>query len=202
MINLVNNAIKFTATEGYVKVTASENESVDGRIVMRVTVEDNGVGISREFLPHVFDTFARQHKENSTSYQGSGLGLSIAKNFARMMQGDITVESTEGNGTVFTVWVRLEKAPEKVAANVAPKEEETIDFTGKKVLLVEDHPLNTVVAERLLKKRGFAVVHAGDGVEAVELFDRSEVREYDAILMDIRMPRMDGIEATTRYPRA
>lgn len=198
MINLINNAIKFTATEGYVKVTASENESVDGRIVMRVTVEDNGVGISREFLPHVFDTFARQHKENSTSYQGSGLGLSIAKNFARMMQGDITVESTEGNGTVFTVWVRLEKAPEEVAANVAPKEEETIDFTGKKVLLVEDHPLNTVVAERLLKKRGFAVVHAEDGVEAVELFDRSEVHEYDAILMDIRMPRMDGIEATTR----
>ena len=198
MINLINNAIKFTATEGYVKVTASENESVDGRIVMRVTVEDNGVGISREFLPHVFDTFARQHKENSTSYQGSGLGLSIAKNFARMMQGDITVESTEGNGTVFTVWVRLAKAPEEPAAKVVPEEEEAIDFTGKKVLLVEDHPLNTVVAERLLKKRGFAVVHAEDGVAAVELFDKSEVHEYDAILMDIRMPRMDGIEATTR----
>lgn len=198
MINLINNAIKFTPAGGYVKVTVWEEEERNGRAGIKVIVEDNGIGISREFLPKVFGIFTQQYAGNTTAYQGSGLGMSIARNFARMMDGDITVTSVEGEGSAFTVRVTLDiekvKQPEQLAAN----EKREMNFTGKKVLLVEDHPLNTLVAEQLLSKKGFEVTHAKNGEEALGIFSESSAWEYDAILMDIRMPIMDGIEATKR----
>lgn len=199
LINLINNAIKFTSVGGYVRVTADEWEEEDGKAGLRVEVEDNGIGISKEFLPEVFGTFKQQHAEDTTVYKGSGLGLSIAQNFARMMDGDITVRSEEGVGTTFVVTVKLDF--DRTAATRAEEKEETScerDFTGKKVLLVEDHPLNTIVAKSLLAKRGFEVVHAQNGEEAVRCFVESGKREYDVILMDIRMPVMDGIEASMK----
>lgn len=198
MINLINNAIKFTSEDGFVKVSVTESEVEDGRAAIDVTVEDNGIGISEEFLPEVFGTFTQQHAGNTTTYKGSGLGLSIARNFARMMDGDITVTSKEGVGTKFYVRVLLETDHEQ--PGVEELEDKSMErmFDGKKVLLVEDHPLNTIVAKSLLEKRGFTVVHAENGEEALRCFKESEAYTFDAILMDIRMPVMDGIEATKR----
>lgn len=198
MINLINNAIKFTDEHGYVRVCVSESRDAEGRAAMDVSVEDNGIGISEEFLPQVFGTFTQQYADNTTAYKGSGLGLSIARNFARMMDGDITVTSKEGVGTKFLVHVVLD-----MDENLSD-EEEDVDtseermFDGKVVLLVEDHPLNTIVAKNLLDKRGFTVVHAESGEEALGFFEESSEWEFDVVLMDIRMPGMDGIEATKR----
>ncbi len=198
MINLINNAIKFTAEKGFVRVRVIESEMPDGRVGMNVTVEDNGIGISEKFLPEVFGTFTQQHAENTTAYQGSGLGLSIARSFARMMDGDITVVSKEGLGTKFTVHVVLDMNHEKTVIEEDKEEARVRMFDGKRVLLAEDHPLNIIVAESLLAKRGFEVVHAENGEEALRCFTESEEYFFDAILMDIRMPVMDGIEATVR----
>lgn len=197
MINLISNAIKFSAENGIVKVAVTEVEE-DRRAAIDVTVEDNGIGISEEFLPEVFGIFTQEHSESTTAYKGSGLGLSIARNFARMMDGDITVESKEGVGTKFTVHVLLDTDREQPSIEGQEDKSEERMFDGKKILLVEDHPLNTIVAKSLLTKRGFEVVHAENGEEALRYFAESQEDTYDAILMDIRMPVMDGIEATVR----
>lgn len=198
MINLINNAIKFTPEEGYVRVRVMEKEGEKERASIRVSVEDNGIGISEEFLPEVFGTFTQQYDGSTTAYKGSGLGLSIAKNFARMMDGDITVESKEGIGTTFTVEVMLDIDKEKAPVDDSQERETRRDFSGRKVLLVEDHPLNMIVAKNLLTKRGFEVTHAENGEEALGYFKESAEGTFDIILMDIRMPVMDGIEATTK----
>lgn len=198
MINLINNAIKFTSENGYVKVTVVEKAAGDGRASMQVTVEDNGIGISEEFLPQVFGTFTQQYDGSTTAYKGSGLGLSIARNFARMMDGDITVESKEGVGTIFVASVMLDVDTKETLAAVSEEKGAERDFSGKKVLLVEDHPLNMIVAKGLLTKQGFEVTHAENGAEALSCFAEHEQGTFDAILMDIRMPVMDGIEATVQ----
>lgn len=199
LINLINNAIKFTPKDGSVTVRTRQVEVVNRRVRLQMQVADTGIGISSEFLPKVFQVFTQEHDASNSSYGGSGLGLSIAKNFARMMGGDITVESKEGEGTTFTVEVWLDMA---VGHSTEKKAElpvnETDFFCGKRILLVEDHPLNTIVSKRLLEKQKMDVVHAENGKEALELFAESEAGAFDAILMDIRMPVMDGIEATKK----
>ena len=198
MINLINNAIKFTPAGGYVKVSVRETEELRNRAQILMDVEDNGIGISAEFMPELFGIFTQEHAGNTTAYKGSGLGLSIARNFARMMDGDITVESVEGQGSIFHVKVMLDIDRGSEPMEELPEENRVLDFTGKKVLLAEDHPLNTLVAKQLLAKKGFTVVHAENGEEALRAFMKSEEEEYDAVLMDIRMPIMDGIEATKK----
>ena len=199
LINLINNAIKFTPAGGTVTVRAKQLETVNRRARLQMEVEDTGIGISKEFLPKVFQVFAQEHDAATSSYGGSGLGLSIAKNFARMMGGDITVCSEEGVGTTFTVeiWLDLTVEPSQKEDIELPMDK-TNFFLGKKILLVEDHPLNTMVAKRLLEKQKMEVVHADDGKKALDLFRESEERTFDAILMDVRMPVMDGITATKK----
>lgn len=199
LINLINNAIKFTPKGGTVTVRSKQVETVNRRVRLRMQVEDTGIGMSKEFLPKVFQAFAQEHDATTSSYGGSGLGLSIAKNFARMMGGDITVESEEGVGTIFTVEVWVDMAAEQNEDGAEEMAMDVVDFfLGKRILLVEDHPLNTVVARRLLEKQKMEVVHAENGQEALDFFVTSEVGAYDAILMDVRMPVMDGIEATQK----
>lgn len=197
-INLINNAIKFTAAGGRVCVTVHEQIISDSRVRLQVLVADNGIGISKEFLPEVFGMFTQEHAGSTTTYKGSGLGLSIAQSFARMMNGEITVESAEGVGTTFTVTVELEIDREHAEIEFKKEDARECDFTGRRVLLVEDHPLNTIVAQSLLTKRGLKVEHAQNGEEAVALFEKSREGSFDVILMDIRMPVMDGIEATKK----
>lgn len=198
LINLINNAMKFTSSGGTVKVSVSEEESVKGKVRLKVKVSDTGIGISKEFIPKLFEAFVQEHDGRTSVYGGSGLGLSIAKSYANLMGGDISVESELGKGTTFTVEVWLDMVEEaKRALNKAAKamEIDELTFVGKRILLAEDHPLNTMVATRLLEKKGMIVVHAENGKKAVEMIEASEEFTYDAILMDIRMPVMDGIEA-------
>lgn len=199
LINLINNAIKFTPKGGTVKVYISQLEAVQNRARLQAKVSDTGIGISKEFLPKVFQAFSQEHNAATSSYGGSGLGLSIAKSFARMMGGDIIVESREGHGTTFTVEVWLDVAAEMDdVKQVEQVENENGFLAGKHILLVEDHPLNTIVARRILEKQKMDVVSAENGQVALKLFEESERGTFDAILMDVRMPVMDGITATQK----
>lgn len=197
-VNLINNAMKFTPSGGTVKVTVSEPEKLSGRVRLRTQVSDTGIGISEEFLPKLFEAFMQEHDGRTSTYGGSGLGLSIAKSYANLMDGDITVKSELGEGTTFLVEVWLDMVEE--AKRALKKEKKVVEinescFVGKRILLAEDHPLNTMVATRLLEKKGMIVAHAENGEKAVEMLAASDEFEYAAILMDIRMPVMDGIEA-------
>ena len=175
------------------KRRAAKSDSRPNRMRPAGTVvSDNGIGIAKDFLPKVFEIFTQEHEENTRVYGGSGLGLSIARNYARMMDGDITVESAEGKGTVFTVTAKLDFDRRKKARK---ERTENISFEGKRILLVEDHPLNVIVAKGLLEKKQFEVVTAENGKKAVELVTDAPEYYFDAILMDIRMPVLDGIEA-------
>lgn len=199
LINLINNAIKFTPKGGTVTVRTKQIETVNRRAMLQMQVEDTGIGISKDFLPKVFQVFAQEHDATTSSYGGSGLGLSIAKNFARMMGGDIIVESEEGVGTIFTVEVWLDLAESSSEEKIVELPmDNTNFFQGKHILLVEDHPLNTVVAKRLLEKQQMEVIHAENGQIALDLFRESEENAFDAILMDVRMPVMDGITAAQK----
>lgn len=199
LINLINNAIKFTPKGGNVIVRTRQMEIRNQRAKLQMQVEDTGIGISKEFLPKIFQVFAQEHDAATSSYGGSGLGLSIAKKFVGMMDGDIYVESTEGVGTIFTVEVWLDLVvDQKEEGTEEVSTEQTDFFDGKRILLVEDHPLNTMVAKHLLEKKKFEVVHAEDGQKALSLFAESGEGFFDAILMDIRMPIMDGITATKK----
>ena len=200
LANLLSNAIKFTPAGGIVCLQCKTVESGDDYAVLEFSVEDNGIGISPEFIPKLFDAFTQESDGVSMQLGGSGLGLSISRKYARMMGGDIVVESTHGKGSLFTATVRVGMAQsdgEKryVSSDKVPQD---FDFSGKRVLLCEDHPLNTMVATRLLENRSMTVVHAENGVEGMKKFSDSPENFFNAVLMDIRMPEMDGLEATRR----
>ena len=197
-INLIANAVKFTPAGGQVVFAAQPERVRDGKAWVRFTVSDTGIGISRDFQERMFQPFEQAHTGPTSSYGGTGLGLAICKNLVRLMGGRITVSSAEGAGSVFTVRLPLglcareEEAP---AVPPPPKPAAPADLTGRRCLLAEDHPLNVEVARRLLAARGMAVDTAANGREAVDLFARSPVGQYDIVLLDIRMPVMDGLSA-------
>lgn len=197
LINLLNNAIKFTKAGGIVKMSVRQIGAEKGKAMVEFVVVDTGIGMSPGFLPKLFDSFTQEHDHTTTRYGGSGLGLSIARNLARLMGGDITVESKLGEGTSFTVLLKLGVSDQNacLAESMQKKQDQVFDFTGKTILLFEDHPLNTMVAVKLLENKGFQVVHAENGKIGVDKFAESPVGTFDAILMDIRMPVMDGLQA-------
>lgn len=198
IINLLNNAVKFTPAGGTVTFTAEILCREKGREKLRWTVEDTGVGIRPENLELIFQPFEQEHEGPTTSYVGAGLGLPIARKLARMMDGDLTVESTVGMGTRFIAEIWLDLAENCGETPRAKEKTERRDFSGKRLLLVEDHPMNVLVERRLLSSRGFRVDTAENGKEGVEQFQRAGEGYYDVVLMDIRMPMMDGLEAASR----
>ncbi|VYU72706.1 Sensory/regulatory protein RpfC [Eubacterium limosum] len=199
LINLLSNAIKFTKSGGKVTLSLKCHYETADQCVLRFIIEDTGIGISPEFIPSLFEPFSQEHTSSTSSYGGTGLGLAISKNLAMLMGGDIAVESTLGIGTTFSVDVRLTPAEEPLST--ATKQEEIresnsgIDFSGKRILLVEDHELNIMVATHLLERKDAMVDVAVNGKLGLEKFSSSPVGYYDAILMDIRMPVMDGLTA-------
>jgi CheY-like chemotaxis protein len=155
-------------------------------------VQDNGIGISPEFLPRIYEPFVQEENTGAQS-AGTGLGLSIVKNLVDMMNGTIEVESVKNEGTKFTVHFHFavaEKEPEE-----KKEVNDTVDLTGRHVLLCEDNQLNREIAMELLKRKGMLVDTAENGEEGLEKFIQSEDGYYDVILMDIRMPVMNGLEA-------
>ena len=197
LVNILGNAVKFTPAGGKVWFTAEERSLSSSDYAHFVfKVRDNGIGISKEFQPHIFEAFAREEQPVGTSIGGTGLGLSIVKNLVNIMDGTIHLESEKGKGTEFVVSLHLKVDNEKkTAVPGASDDHEKLDVAGKSVLLVEDNELNREIAYEILSGAGFVVDTACDGQEAVEKVLGAPAGTYDIVLMDIQMPRMNGYEA-------
>lgn len=196
--NLLSNAVKFTPEGGRIEFRAERLSATEELEWVRFIVKDTGVGIKPEFIEHVFDAFEQDAEQNAKlQNQGTGLGLSIAKQLVELMQGKISVQSTLGEGSEFIVDLPLKRAemPELVSLKGEQRKSDAV-LRGKKVLLVEDNKINIIVAKRLLEAKGMLVVTAENGKLALEKFLASAEGEYTLILMDIRMPVMDGLMAT------
>ena len=203
LINLVANAIKFTPPGGSVRLSVRQEPSRGAVPWMRFTVTDTGIGISPEFQRRMFRPFEQADTGTTSAYGGTGLGLAISKNLVELMGGRITAESAPGKGSRFTVRVPLplpEPPAPDAAVHLLPPSS-LPDLAGRRCLLAEDHPLNAEIARRLLEARGMAVDTAANGREALDAFSRSPTGFYDLVLMDIRMPVMDGLAAARAIRR-
>lgn len=202
LINIISNGIKFTPAGGSVNFSITQKELRNNQGLLEFVIKDDGIGISPNFINHLFEPFTQEHTGSTSLYGGTGLGLAISKNFITLMGGTINVESKPGFGTTFTILLKLTVAKEDENSssttnkNFAAISTREFDFTGKRVLLVEDHILNIEVAKKLLISRNLDVDVAENGVLALDIIEKASPNYYDAILMDIRMPVMDGISAT------
>lgn len=198
MSNILSNALKYTPSGGTIKYSVEEKKcEKKGYVILESVVEDTGIGMSKEFVEHIFEQFSREKNSTESGVQGTGLGMSIVKQLVTLMQGDIKVESELGKGTKITFVIRLKKANKKDAIREEKKElMEDYDITGSRILLVEDNELNRELAVLILESRGAIVTCAMDGAEAVDLIQAASPGDYDLILMDIQMPKLNGYEAT------
>ena len=161
----------------------------------RFTIEDSGIGMSDDFLKHIFEPFTQEQNDARTCYRGTGLGMAITKSLVEQMGGSITVQSELGVGSTFIVNIPIERAGEE-EETVQETEEVHADVTGMRVLLVEDNEINREIAQYMLEDAGVTVINAENGRQAVDCYFSSENEEFDCILMDVMMPVMDGLEAT------
>ena len=194
--NIISNSIKYTNPGGKIRLLAEELPcEKEGAVRYRYTISDTGIGMSEEFLAHVFEPFSRAESATKSGIIGTGLGMAITKSLTELMGGTIAIESTLGVGTT----VRLE-FENSIAEEVSPVEKvpKEISFAleGKKILLVEDNELNREIATEILEEEGIIIDTAEDGDIAVEKMRHAQKGQYDLILMDIQMPRMNGYEAT------
>ncbi len=193
--NLLSNAIKFTPPGGTVTVTACQKESSEPGFARYVfQVADTGIGISKEFLSRMYDSFERETTSTKGGTTGTGLGLTIVKNLLQLLGGTIACESEKGKGTVFTFEIPLKQAQRGAAGSAEETKEPRA--AARRILIVEDIAFNRELAEELLKDAGFQVESVPDGCDAVEAIKRRPAGYYDLVLMDIQMPVMDGYEAT------
>lgn len=198
-LNIISNAMKYTHEGGSVTVKFEEREHENPDYIwLDSTVTDNGIGISKEFLPKAFETFTREKTVTENKIQGSGLGLSIVKRFVSMMRGSVRIESIEGEGTTVYLSIPFRKASREELPEHYMEEEVLLPETceGKKILLVEDNELNREIAMSILEDEGFIIDTAEDGAIAVEKMRSATPGQYDLILMDIQMPNMNGYDAT------
>lgn len=201
LMNLISNALKFTPSGGDVLVTAKECFQEENHVTIQFSIKDTGIGISKEFLPKIYEPFEQEDAGSARNRVGSGLGLSIVRNLVQLMGGTIEVQSAKGKGTQFFVTVPLQVSdktktiyPKKITATAI---ENSGRHKGKRILLVEDNELNQEIAKALLEEQGMIVDTAGDGEIAVRMFKDHEPLWYQMIFMDIRMPKMDGLKACT-----
>ena len=199
MLNIISNAIKYTP-EGHsihveVHEAVSENPS---KIRCIFSCEDTGIGISEEYLPHIYEEFSREHTSTENKVPGTGLGLPIIKSMIELMGGSIQVESRQGIGTKFTVDLSFDMASkeEVYGSRNAIKTSAIHTIKGKRILIAEDNELNAEIAKTVLEDAGALVTRVEDGQQAVELFKEKPAGTFDAILMDLMMPIMDGYTAT------
>lgn len=200
LLNIISNAVKFTPVGGTIHILVEEKASQKaGYAVYSFCIKDNGIGMSKEFQEHVFDSFARERTVTESGITGTGLGMAITKNIVDLMGGTIHLTSKQGEGSEFIVTPECELADKTVQdkQSSCPKaEKKHLDYSGKKVLLVEDNELNREIATEILKSLGLKVDYAADGMEAVEIMSSEAGNQYDMIFMDIQMPKMDGYTAT------
>ncbi|SHK73614.1 response regulator [Hespellia stercorisuis] len=199
-MNLMNNAVKFTPEGGTIELSIRNiwNDGHSGLDQMKI--RDTGCGMSEAFLQRIFLPFEMEENEFSANVQGTGLGLALVKSYITAMGGKIWVESELGKGSTFTFEIpykaRLAEPEQTVAGN-----REWMNLEGRRILLVDDHPLNREIAKKLLEHEKMEVVMAADGAKACETFQEAPENFFDAVLMDIRMPKMDGLESTRQIRR-
>jgi len=196
LINILGNAVKFTPDGGSIYFRVRETGSEGGKAFFHFEIEDTGIGMKAEFLEHIWDAFAQEDNGSRTNYKGTGLGLAITKRFVEMMDGTITVESRLNVGSKFCLELGFDVDTSAGGQEEAEPESGQEALNGMKVLLVEDNELNAEIARYLLEDMGIVVTAAENGRQALEVFGDSPEGTFDAILMDIMMPVMDGLEAT------
>ena len=196
----------FTPEGGHITTSLFEVGSEEnGYGSYEIRVQDSGIGMSREFVDKIFTAFERERTSTVSGVEGTGLGMSITKSIVDMMGGTIEVITAPGSGTTILIRLKLKLAEEKDVTNVQletiehmeeAQAETVVDFIGKRLLLVEDNMVNMEIANMILQDNGFAVETAENGKIALDMVSSSEPGYYDAVLMDIQMPIMDGYEAT------
>ena len=197
IMNLLSNAVKYTSEGGKIVLDIEEKPSaLDGFMTLQIRVSDNGIGISKEYVPYIFDAFTRERSSSESGIIGTGLGLRIVKSFVDLMNGDISVKSEPGKGTCFTVEISCRKVPEEELQQQMEEQPENVSLAGRRLLLAEDNGLNAEIAMTILQDADAEVELAADGKIAVDKLQDVPAGYYDAILMDIQMPNMNGYEAT------
>ncbi len=194
LINILGNSVKFTNDGGSIRLSVTETDSGNGTAWFRFIAEDTGIGMSPEFLPKLFEAFTQEENGSRTHYTGTGLGMAITKQFVELLGGTIQVESELNVGTRFTIDLPFEIDPseeQKPAENA-----EMADLSGMKILVAEDNEINMEIVTVLLSEAGVSVTQAFNGQEAVDRFKESVPGTFDAVLMDVMMPVMDGLEAS------
>ncbi len=215
-LNIISNAIKYTAPGGYVKLSLREVPCErPGYTTFLAIAEDSGIGISKDYLPHIFEEFSREKNSTDSKVAGTGLGMPIVKKLLDLMNGTIDIQSELGKGTTITIKIPLRIAtaeeaksarqakaqivhskPQEKANMDAPSGTDEISFRDKSILLAEDNDLNAEIATTILEENGFKVTRAADGVKCVSMVEQYANGYFDLVLMDIQMPRMNGYEAT------
>lgn len=199
LLNLLSNAVKYTPAGGKIAVRVEQLESADPeRGVYEFHVKDNGIGMTPEFAAKVFDAFERERTSTVSRIQGTGLGMAITKSIVEMMGGEIWVNTEKGKGSefVFRVSLRLREEQPEQSVEISNAAVATVSFAGRRLLLVDDIEMNREIAVAVLEMNDFAVEEACDGMEAVEKVTHAEPGYFDAVLMDVQMPTMNGYEAT------
>jgi len=201
LINILGNAVKFTDNGGNIDFTVSQLEkNASGYGLYRFSVKDNGIGISEEFQSRIFEPFEREKTSTVSGITGTGLGMAITKSLVDMMNGKIKVKSKKGEGCEFIIDLELKLQQGKCSGNeaceVSDSDAENIEFSGERILLVEDNELNRELATEILSEAGFEIDTAVNGREAVDTLMNSAENYYRLVLMDIQMPVMNGYDAT------
>lgn len=194
LINIIGNAVKFTPEGGSVELTVERTAQFDGKSTLRFTIADTGIGMSKDYLPHIFDSFSQEDSSSTNKYGSSGLGLAITKNIVEMMNGNIEVKSEKGKGTTFTVTVTLSDSKHSDDEGDLP----LIDTGDMSVLVIDDDPVACEHARLVLEKIGISCEIAYSGADAIEMVKLRHARAnpYNLILVDLKMPDMDGVETT------
>jgi len=198
LFNLLSNAVKFSPRGGTVELEFAHHQINDSHLELDILIRDHGIGMSEAFQKRLFQPFEQETTNRSAGRQGSGLGLAIVKNLVELMGGTVQLRSTKGLGTEVKLHLSFPIVPEvplQEEAQPAPLE---VDFTGRRIMVVEDNAINAEIVLRLLQKKGAAVVVAVDGANAVKQYAEAEQYFFDLVLMDVQMPVMDGLEATRR----
>lgn len=191
--NLLSNAFKYSNKGDHISLQVKQDNYLAKYTIM---VSDTGVGMSETFLEHIFEPYARETQFGAKNISGTGLGMPIVKSLVLEMQGEISVKSTLGKGSTFTIVLPLQPAQQEEAIPIQAVEKQSFSLEGKKILLAEDNEINMEIAVAILTMNGVDVVSAYNGKEAVDVFAASPVGTFDAVLMDMQMPEMNGCEAT------